>query len=296
MNLSIIIVNYNLIDEIVNLLMSIKIPAVIGYEIILIDNSSESHVNEYWNINKSKFANLHYYPSNNSGFGSACNYGVKLAKYDNLLFLNPDAIITKWPLIEMLNDLEEKKDIIVPIIMNRKKIINNGNIKLNIISLLLDLVFMQRFIDNNIIKIKNKYQNKKYIALNWFSGAAFVIKRKLFLEVGGFNEKYFLYYEDVYLSFILIELRKNIGINTNWIIEHYESTTTKKNYFNYTYNYYKSKNMYYSMIYRKNKFKIAISKLLLSINIYEMIILFCFLYPFGRIKYSSKIKALIKVK
>ncbi|MCK6600665.1 MAG: glycosyltransferase [Bacteroidetes bacterium] len=296
MNLSIIIVNYNLIDEVVNLLISMKIPDFIEYEIILIDNSTESLVQEFWFLNKNKFINLHYYPSENCGFGSACNYGVKLAKFENLLFINPDTIIKKWPLGEILNDLGDKRDIIVPIILNRNKVINNGNIKLNIISLFLDLLFMQRYFDNCIINYKIKYPDKNYIALNWFSGAAFIMKRKLFLEVGGFNEKYFLYYEDVYLSFLLKKLKKNISINTNWIIDHYESTTTKKNYFNYTYNYYKSKIIYYSMIYRKNKNKTAISRLLININIYEMIILFFILYPFNRIKYTSKIKALIKVK
>lgn len=99
--LSIIIINYNLEDEIEKCLISL-LKTLNGieflsdaFEIIIIDNNSP---NKKLPELEKKFAsdkiNFHY-SDVNLGFGKGCNLGVEFAQGDFLLFLNPDTILTE---------------------------------------------------------------------------------------------------------------------------------------------------------------------------------------------------------
>ncbi|MGQ9800019.1 MAG: glycosyltransferase, partial [Ignavibacterium sp.] len=97
--LSIIIINYNLEDEIekclINLLKTLNGIEFLSeaFEIIIIDNNSP---NKKLPELEKKFTSdqIHfYYSDKNLGFGKGCNLGAAKSKGDFLLFLNPDTIV-----------------------------------------------------------------------------------------------------------------------------------------------------------------------------------------------------------
>ena len=113
-DLSIIIINYNLSQEIENclnsLLEKINTPKHWAYEIIIIDNDSpDGGLKE----TEKKFngENIYfYYLNENLGFGKGCNYGFSKAKGDFICFLNPDTIIKEDifnPMVELFKKINQ---------------------------------------------------------------------------------------------------------------------------------------------------------------------------------------------
>lgn len=101
MDVSVIIVNYNVKDFLVQCLTSLQIALEgIDAEIIIIDNDSEDGSREY--IPK-KFPYLRYHwLDRNIGFGAANNIGIEEARGKYVLLLNPDTIIEKDTIRSMM--------------------------------------------------------------------------------------------------------------------------------------------------------------------------------------------------
>ena len=92
MQLSIIIVNYNVKHFLEQCLLSIlKATTSFQAEIIVIDNNSFDNSINYL---QPKFPTIRFIVNQeNVGFGSACNQGLKLSTGKYVLFLNPDTIV-----------------------------------------------------------------------------------------------------------------------------------------------------------------------------------------------------------
>ncbi len=92
MNVSIIIVNYNTKDLLINCIESIyKQTKDITFEIIISDNGSNDGSVEYI---KQNFPNIILIENNkNLGFGAANNRGLKIAKGKYIFYLNSDTIL-----------------------------------------------------------------------------------------------------------------------------------------------------------------------------------------------------------
>ena len=94
MDVSIIYVNYNSSNLIINSINSvIELTNGVSYEIIIVDNNSHTEeknkLKNYCNNN-----NITLIESNkNLGFGKANNLGSKYAKGEYLFFLNPDTYL-----------------------------------------------------------------------------------------------------------------------------------------------------------------------------------------------------------
>ena len=91
MELSVIIVNYNVKHFLEQCLISVK-KALVGIEgeIIVVDNNS---VDGSLNLLNNKFSEIKVIANKNTGFSVANNQGIKIAKGSNILLLNPDTVI-----------------------------------------------------------------------------------------------------------------------------------------------------------------------------------------------------------
>ena len=106
MDLSIIIVNYNVKEFLQNLLHSVeKASANISKEIIVIDNASDDGS---VNILKEKFPSVKLIENKiNVGFGKANNQGLQIAKGEYILFINPDCIVSEDTFDKMISFFNE---------------------------------------------------------------------------------------------------------------------------------------------------------------------------------------------
>jgi len=227
--LSIIIISYNTCDITLNCLKSIfqdKGLKEIGYEIIVIDNDSKDNsVSELKKLgNKITLIENKF----NGGFGRANNQGLKIAKGNYVLFLNSDTIILHSAISQSLDWLcsHPEASTCTAQLLNKDKTIqasggffpNIGNVFTWCFSLD-DLPLV-----NSLIKplhphtptfyTHDQFFNKDH-SQDWVTGAFMLTRKSLLDKVGGFDENYFMYGEEVELSY---RIKKSTPNNQVWYL------------------------------------------------------------------------------
>ncbi|MFA3784117.1 glycosyltransferase family 2 protein [Melioribacteraceae bacterium 4301-Me] len=169
-----------------------------NFEIILVDNNSTEQ--SPFELIKD-FPNIKLITSQkNLGFGAANNLAAQRALGNILLFLNNDVIIKS----EILKEIEKEFSLNQHIGIIGPKLLNEDN-SLQLSCGKLPSLYRE-FLDKILYKLvdkKNKvalnYISKKHLLKKekqWVTGAALFIKKELFLELNGFDESFFMYYED----------------------------------------------------------------------------------------------------
>lgn len=198
MDISIIIVTWNSEDTIGKCLGSIK-NSVEEYkcEVIVIDNNSQDKTTE---IIKNYYKDIILLiNAENKGFAKACNQGAKLSSSaEYLLFLNPDLKLKQGcigKLVEMMNNHPEI-GIIGARILNEDGSVQNSVRKFPNL--------LEFFARDTILKYFTPYKRKKLAVklkrphpVNQVSGACMLIRKRLFEELDGFDERFFMFYEEV---------------------------------------------------------------------------------------------------
>jgi N-acetylglucosaminyl-diphospho-decaprenol L-rhamnosyltransferase len=133
----------------------------------------------------------------NLGFGKGCNFGAKEAQGKYILFLNSDTEILDKGLLRMAKFLEEHKQ---AAILGGKLENTDGSLQpsagkfYNLFNLLIMLLGLERF-----GFLRSSPSNIKKV--DWVSGACMMVKRDIFEKLGGFDEKLFMYVEDMEICF-----------------------------------------------------------------------------------------------
>ncbi len=177
MKVSVIVVHYNTPELLETCLSSFyELNKSISFEVIVIDNASEKMFSESKFIEK--YSNISFiFNEENVGFAKANNQGAQEAIGEYLFLLNSDTVTNKDVLSPMINFYETTSGvgILGPRLLNQDRSTQYyGSI-------------LGRY----------KYLGKNPRRVGFLSGAAMFIKRDLFLEVGGFDENYFFYNEDL---------------------------------------------------------------------------------------------------
>ena len=184
-NVSVIIVNFQSENALESLFSSIPE----NVELIIVNNSSDQKLEYLKKIKKFKEIKN----PENIGFGTACNIGVEEASRDFIFLLNPDTILHKDCIGNLINAVNEfpNASAFTPKILGKKN----------------KEVFKRRSILLDKKKwLKKPPNNSSEIPV--MNGAAIFLKKENYLKVGGFDENIFLYHEDDDLS---LRLKKEIG-------------------------------------------------------------------------------------
>lgn len=248
---SVIIVNYKVKHLLLKCIDSVlKNTAKLSIEIIVVDNEQSKAVRQEL---KNRFPNVTYISNRNKGFGQANNVGARVATGKYLFFLNPDTEIAKNTIKNLLNGFKNHKKlgIIAPTLLdiNNKPYKLQGTTKLGVKEGIVALSFLNKIFPNNPISKKYWLLGKRRnidISVDVVPGTAFILQRSLYEEIGGFDEKFFLYFEEYDLCKRVRELGYKIVITPNAKVKHLwgESTkrakiNTRKIYFASQYYYFK---------------------------------------------------------
>lgn len=211
---SIISVSYNNENSIESFISSVLKNISRNDELIIVDNNSSDLTVE----KISKFKNVTLVLSDkNLGFSGGNNLGAKKANGQYLFFLNPDTEIEKPILDELIFFYEEKEAGII----GPKLVEPSGMIQASVRKLPTLLGAFQEY----ILGIKNSYiqyipETDQPIEVGAVYGAAMLISSKLFEKIKGFDERYFLYYEDIDLCRKVKKAGKKIYYFPQALIKH----------------------------------------------------------------------------
>ena len=198
--LSIIYVYYNTPLEIGNSLRSLKNAADgVSYEVIIVDNNSSIPLPE--KIKGDKKLKIISNKSN-KGYGRAQNQGVKVAKGAYLLLSNPDTMYGEKSIRYMVERFTKDQTIgiIGPKMVNNKRHVSPTISKFPTLpsALVVYSVFDKLWKKNPISQKFWMYDTdrSKEQDVDVLSGASMMIRKELFKRIGGFDERFFLYFEE----------------------------------------------------------------------------------------------------
>ncbi|MFA5993513.1 MAG: glycosyltransferase family 2 protein [Parcubacteria group bacterium] len=230
---SIIIVNYKSQQYLAKCIASIQSAFKgVEIEIIIVNNDREEKLIELEND----------YPSikiihtqKNIGFGRAHNLGAAEAKGRYLLLINPDTEVIFAEPESIFEKMRKQPElgIIGLKIVNEKHERQPWTVGFREVDLY-DLI------QNNLNLLKRV--NKKQ-SVFWVSGAAFIIEKVLFNQLGGFDENFFMYFEDVDLCKRARGAGRKIESSDAVVVRHVEGgswkdKTKQKHFFYASQDYY----------------------------------------------------------
>ncbi|HEY5772178.1 MAG TPA: glycosyltransferase family 2 protein [Chitinophagaceae bacterium] len=206
MQLSVIIVSYNSIAVLENCLFSVqKAMQTIDGEIIIVDNNSKDGIKERL---PSKLPGVKFIFNNeNLGFAKACNQGSKISSGDNILFLNPDTVLSETCLTDCISFLKTYEDagaVGVRMLDDKGNFLKESKRGLPSPSASFYKLFGLTAMFPGSKTFGKYYQGHlsedENNPVDVLSGAFIMVKREVFEKVNGFDESFFMYGEDIDLS------------------------------------------------------------------------------------------------
>jgi GT2 family glycosyltransferase len=190
MKVSIIIVNWNAGSQLAEVIASItKFHHSLVSSVIIIDNAStDDSLAQVEALKNLPFQLEVIRNQENRGFGAACNQGAALADSPYLLFLNPDTRIFESSLSVPLAFMEDGENQNVGIV-GAQLMCAAQSIGLN---RLLGLHHLNMHMTD--------WAHDKTRSVDHVIGAFYLMRRSIFVALDGFDERFFVYLEDLDLS------------------------------------------------------------------------------------------------
>ena len=234
MQLSVIILNYNVRFFLEQCVLSVqKALESIDGEIIVVDNNSHD---DSCQMMKLRFPSITLIENKeNLGFTKGNNRGVATAKGEYICILNPDTVVAEDTFIKVLAFAKKQSDLGI---VGCKLIDGTGNF-LPECKRGLPTPWVAFSKISGLYKIfpKSSLFNKYYAQhlkenetgkVDILVGAFMIMKRALYLEVGGFDENCFMYSDDIDLSYTVTQKGKSNYYFHETSIIHYKGESTTK--------------------------------------------------------------------
>lgn len=154
----------------------------------------------------------------NLGFARACNALAHWSDRQYLLFLNPDAEITEWP-----GDLQPSAGSVqAPVILNPD---STHQESYGLRRTLAD-EFAIRILRRRAIGGPPEIPR----SVGYVSGAAFLVRKSDFLRIGGFDDDFFMYYEDIDFGRRWSEAGGSLWVDPRWVVRHIGGASAKSDH------------------------------------------------------------------
>ncbi len=249
MLLSIIIVNFNAVKILKNCLDSIQQNTTVSHEIILIDNHSIDGSVAFIRDNYPKIKFIEN--QENLGFSRANNQGLEIAQGDYVLFLNNDTELLPDSLERLLQFLQENPEVgaVGPQLLYPD---NSFQLSTGLFPSIWNEWKMKNIVKkldagDKIFQNELALQFQQQQDVDWITGACILTRYDLVTELGGFDEKMFMFFEDVDLCKRIQNTGYRIVYFPTAKIIHHQGITykgkrdTKKTIYRQSQKYYYSK-------------------------------------------------------
>ena len=259
MQLSVIIVNYNVKHFLEQCLFSVQKACLnIDAEIIVADNNSTDGSRA---LLEPAFAGVKFlWNSNNAGFAKANNQALAEAKGEFILFLNPDTILPEDSIENCLQFFKKNKTagaVGIRMIDGTGKFLKESKrafpSPLTSLYKLAGLTMLfprsKRFAKYHLGHLSENDNHE----VDVLAGAFMMIPKKVLDEIGNFDEMFFMYGEDVDLSFRIQKAGYSNYYFSESTIIHFKGESTKRGSLNYVRLFYKAMSLFVKKHYSGSK-------------------------------------------
>jgi hypothetical protein len=220
----IVILQYNNSQDTVRCLESLKELSWHDFEAIIVENASDiQHLNNMRlfvesqkKTGEKRFrlisnkSNLGYAAGNNTGIKYALERGA-----DYVLILNPDTVVEKRFLEKLIDTAQRssKTGIVGPAVNEGNGMIYCGKVK-----------WLKSELEHSALKPRSYILKSNF----YIPGVAMLVNKKVFKKIGFFDERYFLYFEDVDFCVRAQKTGFKLAVAPGAVIHHRPSSSTSK--------------------------------------------------------------------
>lgn len=255
-------------------LESLRTQTGVPFRVLLIDNGSPEREIENLSTQfpEADFVSL----PENLGFAGGCNFGFRYCMQRGaqwVWFLNSDATVESDTLQTLINQVHHRPEIAVagPLVYDVNGELSSGAGEIDFLK----------------ARVKSLTESKGDIVFcDWLSGCALLVRASAFEAVGGFDEKYFLYFEDTDLCVRLRETQGKCALVGSAKIIHVGNVSTKGRYDHWR-SYYHTRNR---MLFFLPRLK-GPQVLLASVSIYSHLLRHMLVLPFRGAAARRQLKA-----
>lgn len=248
MKLSVIILNYNVRYFLEACIRSVQTAITdLDAEIIVIDNNSPDDSCE---MMRNTFPEIQLIANKeNVGFAKANNQGVAVAKGEYVCILNPDTIVAEDTFAQLLQFAETKENLGS---IGCKLVDGSGAFlpesKRNIPT---PMVSVKKILGNKNSRYYSEVHENEIGKVDILVGAFMLMKKAVYDTVSGFDEDYFMYGEDIDLSYKI----KKAGFQNYYYgktsVIHYKGESTLKDK-TYAKRFYGAMQLFYKKHFKRN--------------------------------------------
>ncbi len=248
MKLSVIILNYNVRYFLELCLRSVESAiANIEAEVIVVDNNSKD---DSCDMVKRIFPKVKLIENKeNLGFSKGNNIGVLEAKGEYLCVLNPDIVVaedTFSKILEFSKNKEKLGAIGCKLIDGAGRFLPESKRNIPFVS-----AALKKLLGDSKHYYANHLKENESGKVDVLVGAFMFMRRELYNKVGGFDEDYFMYGEDIDLSYKILKAGyQNYYFSASSII-HFKGESTLRDK-NYARRFYGAMQIFYKKHFKKN--------------------------------------------
>ncbi len=232
--ITVIIVNWNVTKLLQACLTSLRRQTDCSLQIIVVDNAS---ADDSVKMIRDEFPEIDLITNQtNRGFATANNQGLRQAKSDYILFLNPDTIVPAGSVNTMAKALETDSQtaIIAPKILNSddsvQPSIRRDPTAFNQALVLLKLINIFPWLPGLRSYLQRSFDYDQQQIVEQVKGAAFMMRRETLEKIGGWDEDFFLWFEEVDLCLRTRQSGKHIVYYPKAQITHYGGASFEQTY------------------------------------------------------------------
>ncbi len=212
-DVDVLIVSYRSVDVLVDTLESIG-RTMPGARVLIREHADdESSISRLRALARSRPGVSVEHDPSNPGFGAGCNSLAAAATARWLLFLNPDARVLAWPWAEAI---EPSPAVIGPKMIDSGPEGDHWGVRYRIV--------------DEVGRSWLRRRGPAPVGTGFVSGAALLVPAAAFRAVGGFDARYFMFYEDIDLCERLNRAGVPTQLADGWVVHHARAHSTRERF------------------------------------------------------------------
>jgi len=199
---SAIVLNYRSPQDTVRCVQALQKQTIVDQlQIIVVDNHSEDDSIGVIRNRLQHMDNVEIVESaTNTGYGSGNNYALRYADGEYILIINPDNALEPAGLENLVAYMKEHPEIgiLAPqLVFSDGTIRDSHRIFPSFFDVCIKRTPLRRLFTKRLDKYLERNENPQAVRqVDWVVGACFLIPKTLFTDLGGYDERFFLFFED----------------------------------------------------------------------------------------------------